>query len=399
MIGANMMMVFLRSCRIACSVITLICLLPPVSRAAPAEGKSWKRHVVVENLSNATAVAADFTGDRLTDVITNGDGKTLLFVAPNWERVVIDEASPPRGCIHSATMDVNQDGRPDFIGASYSAPGLIFWLENPQDARETPWKYHRIDDRVDGIHGLMVGDVDGDNRPDLAANSAQPEGPFADSLVWYRIPSDPTEPWLRHVFADHDAPGLSHYLGLGDVDGDGRVDGASAAKGGPTAKPGTGDWFAWWKAPQDPTHAWTKNLIASEQPGATNILMADVNGDGQTDFIASRGHGQGVLWFEAPQWTPHDIHATLSGPHCLAVGDIDQDGDIDAVTCAKDDRIAAWFENDGQGVFTTHILSSDQAAYDIRLIDMNGDGSLDVLIAGQESRNVVWFENPTAPGE
>jgi hypothetical protein len=38
--------------------------------------------------------------------------------------------------------------------------------------------------------------------------------------------------------------------------------------------------------------------------------------------------------------------------------------------------------------------TNDQAAYNIRLIDMDGDGDLDVLIAGQQSQNVVWYENP-----
>ena len=55
---------------------------------------------------------------------------------------------------------------------------------------------------------------------------------------------------------------------------------------------------------------------------------------------------------------------------------------------------AAWFENDGKGKFNTHIINDDQAAYDIRLVDMDKDGDLDVLIAGQHSKNVVWYENP-----
>ena len=46
----------------------------------------------------------------------------------------------------------------------------------------------------------------------------------------------------------------------------------------------------------DPTAAWKKHLLADKQPGATNIQQADVNGDGKTDFIATRGHGNGVIW-------------------------------------------------------------------------------------------------------
>ena len=359
------------------------------------ENPLWPRHVVAEGYKSHTVVGADFTGDGLPDVISDGGGKTRLYVAPDWSEVVIATRDPDASpfLIHSEVMDVDGDGDPDFIGAVYS-PGSIFWLERPDKPTEDPWPFHLIDDAVNGTHGLIVGDIDGDGKPDLAGNSAQPvDTPYPESLVWWQIPPNPRQAdrWPRHVFADKDAPGLSHYLGLGDVNGDGVTDAASAAK-----IPPHGNWFAWWEQPADGSLPWKKHVLATEQEGATNILMAELNGDGRMDFIATRGHGKGVLWFEAPDFTLHEINPDLTGPHDLAVGDIDQDGDIDAVTCAKDDFTAAWFENDGRGGFTTHIIHEDQAGYDIRLVDMDVDGDLDVLIAGQDSENVVWYENRVA---
>jgi len=350
----------------------------------------WVRHVVAEGFHNQTAIAADFTGDGKVDVISNDieTRKTWLFAAPDWKPVLLHEGV---SVIHSEVMDVDGDGDIDFIGARYS-PGLIFWLEQPTDALKTPWPYHVIDDMdkggVNGIHGLILGDVDKDGRLDLIGNSAQPKGAFPDSLAWFRIPRDPRQMWERYIFANRDAPGLSHYLGFGDVNGDGRPDIGSAAK---VAE--GGNWFAWWEQPANPRGPWRKHVIATGQEGATNIHIADLNGDRRADFFASRGHGRGVVWYEAPDWRPHEVNTELMGPHSLAVGDIDGDGDVDAATCAKDSAIAAWFENDGKGNFTTHHIHEKQAAYDIRLVDMDGDRDLDVLIAGQESRNVVWFEN------
>ncbi len=337
---------------------------------------------------------ADFTGDGRVDVISNSGGATRLFVAPDWRMVVLSQR-PGENCIHSAVMDVDGDGDPDFIGARYK-PGWIFWLERPADPLTEPWPMHLVDDRVNGIHGLLVGDVDRDGRPDLSANSAQPVGPFPNSLAWFRVPAHPrrAERWERYILADRDAPGLTHYLGLGDVNGDGRPDVCTGAKGGPMAEPGTGNWFAWWEQPADPRSVWKKHLIADNQPGATNILPADVNGDGRTDFVASRGHGRGVVWFEGPSWREHIIHATLLYPHSLTVADLDADGDVDAATCAYGDRTAAWFENDGHGRFTPHILDTRQEAYDIRSVDIDGDGDLDLLVAGRGSKNVVWYANP-----
>ena len=53
-----------------------------------------------------------------------------------------------------------------------------------------------------------------------------------------------------------------------------------------------------------------------------------------------------------------------------------------------------WFENDGQGRFKNHLVTTDQEAYDIRAFDMDLDGDLDLLIGGRNSNNVVWCENP-----
>lgn len=354
----------------------------------------WKKHTVYEGAACMTAVAGDFTGDHLPDIICNAGQKTRLLVAPDWREVILDDDAE-HNLIHSEVFDVDGDGDLDYVGARYN-PGLILWQEQPAQPLKQAWPLRIIDDQIHGIHGLLKGDVDGDGRMDLLATSAQPLPPFPNSLAWYQSPDDAHSDatWQRNIFARSDAPGLTHYLGLGDVNGDGRADAATGAKGGPQDASGLGEWFAWWEAPANPRDAWTKHLLSDKQPGATNIHPADVNGDGLTDFLASRGHGLGVVWFEAPTWAEHSIHATIQEPHCLAVVDMDQDGDIDAATCAFGSKLAVWFENDGKGNFTTHIVGHNQESYDIRAIDIDGDQDLDLLVAGRGSNNVVWYANP-----
>ncbi|MFP6763122.1 MAG: VCBS repeat-containing protein [Planctomycetaceae bacterium] len=362
----------------------------------------WPQHVVVPSSDSMinSAVAGDFDGDGLIDVLSSYDGQVALLRGPDWKSHRIhtfDDShsrnKPRTSCIHSCLLDVDADGDLDFCGSN----NTVFWLECPTEPLSgKSWTYHIIDDEILGTHCLITGDVNRDGREDLIANSGRPadKTSIPDSLTWLEIPRTPrsADHWVRHVFASRTAPGGSHYTGLGDVNGDGRPDICCAAKGG-NGFPG-GQWFAWWEQPETAAGLWTKHVLADNQPGATNILPVDVNQDGHMDFVATRGHGLGVLWFRGPKFNAIEIDATIQGPHCLTAMDLDGDGDIDLATCGREvSGTAVWYQNDGQGNFSRHLIGTDQGAYDMRAIDMDNDQDLDLLVAGHTSRNIVWYEN------
>lgn len=374
----------------------VLCYVLGFGSGLNADDPAWKKHTIFEGETCFTAVAADFNKDDRMDVIADvggKNGKTILFVAPDWRQIILDDNHGSR-YIHSETWDIDGDGRSDYVAAAYN-PGNIVWYRQPRDANQT-WQRRLIDNQIHGIHGVIRGDVNQDGRVDLLATSAQPTGDFPNSLAWYSAPPNPLEAtqWKRNIFAVNDAPGLTHYLGFGDIDGDGRPDAATGAKGGPTDTTGQGEWFAWWQAPANPTDPWVKNLLPGDHPGATNIHPVDVNSDGRMDLIASRGHGVGIICFVAPEWQIEVIDPDIKEAHCLQAVDVDQDGDIDAVTCAFGSKECAWYENNGFGKFTKRIVGRDQEAYDIRVVDIDSDGDNDFLIAGRQSKNVVWYENP-----
>ncbi|MGK0184880.1 MAG: hypothetical protein ACI9R3_000654 [Verrucomicrobiales bacterium] len=373
--------------------VTAACFAPALHAQEKA---TWKKHVVMEQGHCNTAVALDANGDSALDVIASFNGRVSLFVAPDWNETILHRLFGGDGnCIHSEVIDVDGDGDLDWAGTLSGAHP--FWLENPgQDrAQKGAWTPRMIDNEITGIHCIRRADVDNDGKDDLIINNFEPEKGLGDSIAWLSIPKNPLQAkqWDRHVFADKDARGGSHYMGAGDIDGDGWKEIAVGAKGGPFAD---GNWFAYWKNPgaEKVKGAWEKVILAENETAATNILPADINGDGKVDWLASRGHGNGVIWFENPSWKIHDIDTEIESPHSLTVADHDQDGDIDAATCGYESERVMWYENDGKGTFTLHTLDENQQSYDLRSIDMDGDGDLDLLNAGRGTENVAWYENP-----
>ena len=360
-----------------------------------AKSPTWKKHTVTEQGHCNTAVAIDANGDGLMDVVAGLSGKVSLFIAPDFKTEVILHRFPAGGgCIHSSTIDVDGDGDLDWAGTI--ASDHPFWLENPgaEQATKGAWAARSIDSVITGIHCLLTSDIDNDGKDDLVINNFLPDDGLKDSIAWFSVPKDPYRAanWDRHVFALGDARGGSHYMGAGDIDGDGWKEIAVGAKGKPFAD---GNWFAFWTNPgKDKVKgAWKKTVLALDQTAATNILPADVNGDGKTDWLASRGHGHGVIWFENPSWKIHDIDTEIEFPHSLTVADHDNDGDIDAATCGYGSKRVMWYENDGKGSFKLHVVDKLQESYDLRTVDMDGDGDLDLLNAGRGSNNVTWYEN------
>ncbi|MFN3189569.1 MAG: FG-GAP repeat domain-containing protein [Aureliella sp.] len=385
-------------------VAIILCTLGPcpgkmfgqtvASKQTTSNQVSWKKHIVVEAGHCNTAVALDVNRDGIQDVIASYGDEITLLVGPDWKRTKVLYRFPKKQpCIHSAVIDADHDGDLDWVGTlSNEHP---FWLENPGDHwLDHDWKSRVIDPTLTGIHCILREDIDNDGVEDLVINNFEPEKGIGDSMAWYKAPGAKREGhWPRFIFADRDARGGSHYMGAGDIDGDGYKEIAVGAKGTPFAD---GNWFAFWKHPgaHDVDKPWQKTMLAENQLGATNILPADVNGDGLTDWIATRGHGVGAIWFENPSWKIHVIDDTIRSPHSLTVWDHDQDGDLDAAACGFESERLMWYENDGQGHFQLHTLDHSQQSYDLRSVDMDGDGDMDLLNAGRASGNVAWYENP-----
>ena len=383
------------------SVLVVTLTAERISKVSNDRGVSWVAHEIYSGARVNSATAADYDGDGSQEIIFSAAGQVLMLHGPDYKTkqvLTTLESKRPKGkdqCIHSVLHDVDRDGDLDFVGSYVRG---LFWLECPgENATTTDWKTHQITDKIHGVHCIRSFDIDQDGALDLIANDfTNGKGPYSSSICWLK-PSTPAGrggmKWSIIPIAPGSAPGGSHYFDFGDVNGDGRPDFALGAKGKPFAD---GNYFAVFYAPEDPAQPWRREFLPNPggQTGATHASPADVNGDGEPDILASRGHGNGVVWFEGPEWTEHVIDEEVLFPHSTDFGDIDGDGDIDLSSVGFGSKLAAWYENDGQGKFTRHVLSRNQMAYDTMITDLDGDGDQDILVAGQRSENVVWFENP-----
>lgn len=107
------------------------------------------------------------------------------------------------------------------------------------------------------------------------------------------------------------------------------------------------------------------------------------------------------------QWTLHPpiYPSGLFGPanpirtnamdaYTIDATDLDQDGDLDMLAATSGDNTIAWYENDGNQVFTRHIITSsaNEASW-VTPVDLNGDGYLDVVFSSAGNNSISWYEN------
>jgi len=359
----------------------------------------WARHSFPMPESIWSVEAADLNRDGKLDFIVMGQTKLFVLEAPDWKQHLLCDTKEPK-MLYCVTLDCDGDGDLDIAVGRYRVPWIeyreaqaqgkamekpsgpefsIAWVEN-SGKLGAPLPFHVIDQELNGTHGLCVGDINGDGRKDLIADSIM--GPsFANSVLWFQTP-DGGQKFQRHILTKSGADGRPHYLDFADINADGKGDVLLGDSQGGT--------FTWWEQNTE----WKKHLVAKE-PGATNIRAADINHDGKLDVVGSCGHGKGVFWFEAPGWPKHSIDPDLATPHALAIGDFDADGDIDVATASFSAHIVRWYENDGKGSFKPHDIDTgnNQEAYDLKSVDLDGDARVDLILAGRETRNAVWYQN------
>jgi len=134
-------------------------------------------------------------------------------------------------------------------------------------------------------------------------------------------------------------------------------------------------------------YAWPYNT----RPHTYAAALGDLDSDGDLDAYLANGKNEGLaldtVWFNDGDGTFHQcIQQELEAEtHAIALGDLDGDGDLDAVIDVTGAGVVGL--NDGNGKFIyrrRYLHANDSGAYTFSpaLGDLDGDGDLDLVLGG-----------------
>jgi len=297
----------------------------------------------------------------------------------------------------SAMGDLDGDGDLDAVvanavSASSSAPATV-WVSDgagrfsPHPTQPTfGFQYS---------NGIAMGDLDDDGDLDvILANKTSAESVWLNDGAG-RFTAHPTRP-------SFDA-GMAVEIALGDLDRDGDLDAVAAAwdSNGETVwlNDGAGVFSP---HPSVPKFGTTEGRV---------VQLGDLDGDGDLDAVVGKAYNLAdQVWVNngAGGFSPHPTTPSFGGMNTndLDLGDVDGDGDLDVVIAQWDQAsaAAAWSDapeqvwlNDGQGNLTPHPTTPFFGAglsQDIALGDLDGDGDLDAMVANITNQpETVWLND------
>ncbi|KAH8068579.1 6-phosphogluconolactonase [Aureococcus anophagefferens] len=266
---------------------------------------------------------------------------------------------------------------------------------------------------ADGAKNCFATDVDGDGDVDVVGASASDT-----TMAWYE--NDGSESFraaalLHEARAPHMGHGRALRRRAGDLDGDGDVDVVAALweldtfsifynDGGQAFTESIVATGAANDVPDFETSDLGRvPLVTTLADGASMVVVADVDGDGDNDLVASAYNGAEVFWYEqrnidaATVYTGRLIKNNVDAVESVFPTDVDGDGDVDVVAAWSGEDAVAWYESDGSESFTELIITTlADLVRSAVAADLDGDGDVDVASASQDDDTVAWYENDGA---
>ena len=251
---------------------------------------------------------------------------------------------------------------------------------------------------------VQLGDFDGDGDLDaFVANFNEP------NRVW--VNQGGTQGGTPGAFSDS---GLSlgvyasYRSSLGDVDGDGDLDAFVVNVGGQ----GNRVWINQGGSQPGPAGVFLDSSQSLGSLASRDVELGDVDGDGDLDAFVVNSYQSNRVWLNqggiqggAPG-TFSDSNQTMgaAASYGLELGDLDGDGDLDAVVANLGVANRVWLNQGGAqsgapGVFSDSGQSlSDAQSTGVSLGDVDHDGDLDAVVSNYFQGNRVWLNQGGSQG-
>ncbi|MFH1718091.1 MAG: VCBS repeat-containing protein [Planctomycetota bacterium] len=397
--------------RTVASVLLLAVLLLSAysAIAAAQEPVKFVAHRVGRFRSEACAVG-DFNNDGKLDIVAG----PYWYESPDWKPHLfraLEGKADDKGKTYSVdekgagywddfmnlAMDVDGDGLQDVVTCCWFSKQLDWYRNIGPNAEQWPMT---VSDKNGNYECGELWDIDGDGRKLEIL-------PDTQDTKWYEI--GVTKEGKRGLVR-HDVSSNQKLFGggVGDINGDGHPD---------ILRPD-----AWYEAPADPRKGqWKEHPLAvgslteGQAEHTPQIQVYDIDDDGLNDILTSSAHGHGIFWYKqtkdgaARSWKQHVIDKSWSQAHSIILADMDGDGDLDFVTGKRflahngNDPDAHsplgvyWYElRRGDAVrWVKHVISFDEgigSGLSIPVVDLDGDGDLDIVVTGKWG-GPVYFEN------
>jgi hypothetical protein len=328
----------------------------------------------------------------------------LLCSAPAAAQEFVFAPAVSRACTpgHLPTRvvvaDIDVDGAADLLLPGRDSDGLVNWVSLSAAGVPGDMQSFEAPGQTDAA---VAADFNHDGLMDLAFAIRSSSGRLA---VYLRTSGGlPQEPDIVQLDRE------PRSLVSGDWNGDGFTDLASAQYGNQAVlvllNDRTGHFAIAQRATIEP---WAGGLV-----GPQELLAGDVNGDGRTDLVTTTlgtrridvllANSDGTFATPVAWMAPDLPNETRPGVTTAALGDLDNDGDLDvAVTliATAGPQPLLIFVNDGVAGFEQRLLFEGAEfglGWGTAIADMDSDGDLDVVTATALSGGVHIFQNITVP--
>ncbi len=295
---------------------------------------------------------------------------TIASAQISWVRHDINRNL--RGGYGLHAVDVNKDGRMDFLSASRD--GIRIWRNGGGSFSGNTVA------GLEGAWSAFGADVDGDGDIDVAGASPHPNE--QKMVVWFSGGGGVKDLPLYEA----------EDVCAADLDGDGIMEIIGVSWAEFSSDPG--NKLVYYK--DYLTGPGTMVVIDDNLSGAHSVTAADFDRDGDIDLVASgaskitayRNEGRGS--FASPR--------LLSGNGALCVNayDIDSDGKLDFVSQERNppNQNVYWWKGNGSLGFSKNLVGSQIGeSWGVHAGDLDGDGDMDITAPSQTYQTIRAYIN------